>query len=290
MAAKLGAMRRLSFRLCDVFTERALTGNALAVFTDAEGSDDETMQALAREMNLSESVFVFAPTSSAADARVRIFTPRIELPFAGHPILGTAFVLAGSIEKEKLVRLETGRGVVPVRLTPRPDRAAFGWMSQPLPLRQPFDRADELLAAIGVSRSGLPVELYDNGPRHVQIELATAAEVAAVSPDMQRLARLGNLVVSVFARKGEGWKTRVFAPAEGIVEDPATGAAAGPLALHLARHGRVRFGDEVVIEQGAEMLRPSTLHARAFGDSERVERVEVGGSAVVIARGEIDLP
>jgi trans-2,3-dihydro-3-hydroxyanthranilate isomerase len=161
-------------------------------------------------------------------------------------------------------------------------------MSQPLPLRQSFDRADELLAAIGVSRSGLPVELYDNGPRHVQIELATAAEVAAVSPDMQRLAGLGNLVVSVFARKG-GAETR-SSRRRRVSGGSGDGAAARPLALHLARHGRVRFGDEVVIEQGVEMLRPSTLHARVLGDSERVERVEVGGSAVVIARGEIELP
>jgi trans-2,3-dihydro-3-hydroxyanthranilate isomerase len=283
-------MRRLPYQLCDVFTERALTGNALAVFTDAAGLDDETLQALAREMNLSESTFVLAPASGDADARIRIFTPAVELPFAGHPVLGTAFVLAGPVRTDRLVRLETGRGVVPVRLAPRPDRAPFGWMTQPLPAREPFGAAEELLAGLGMRRSRLPIELYDNGPRHVQVELETAAGVAAVRPDLQRLARLGSLAISVFARNGDRWKTRVFAPGEGIAEDPATGAAAGPLAVHLARHGRVEFGEEIVIDQGAEMLRPSTLHARVFGGPERLERVEVGGSAVVIARGELELP
>jgi trans-2,3-dihydro-3-hydroxyanthranilate isomerase len=106
---------------------------------------------------------------------------------------------------------------------------------------------------------------------------------------MGRLAALGSTAFSVFARSGARWKTRVFAPGEGIPEDPATGAAAGPHALHLARHGRIRFGDEVVIEQGAEIARPSTLHARVVGNAHRLDQVEVGGSAVVVARGEFHL-
>jgi trans-2,3-dihydro-3-hydroxyanthranilate isomerase len=107
---------------------------------------------------------------------------------------------------------------------------------------------------------------------------------------MARLGVLGSTAFSVFARNGERWKTRVFAPGEGIAEDPATGAAAGPQAVHLARYGKIQFGDEVVIEQGAEIGRPSTLHACAFGSTERLERVEVGGGAVVVARGEFRLP
>src|SRR6185369_7300571 len=109
-------MRALRYELCDVFTDRPLTGNALAVFTDAGGLDDATMQALAREMNLSETTFVLPPTTADADARIRIFTPAVELPFAGHPTLGSAVVLAAPLRRE-LIRLETGRGIVPVRLT-----------------------------------------------------------------------------------------------------------------------------------------------------------------------------
>ena len=281
--------RTLRYEICDVFTDRPLAGNALAVFTDADGLSAPTMQALAREMNLSETAFVLRPTAVGADARIRIFTPTMELPFAGHPTLGSAFVLATPLPGEE-IRLETGRGTVTVRLTRERARITFGWMTQPLPRLQPYGPSGELLGALGVRSSLLPVELYDNGPHYVFVELGTPQEVAALRPDLSRLAALGSTAFSTFARMGDRWKCRVFAPGEGIPEDPATGAAAGPFAVHLARHGRIEFGDEVVIEQGAEIGRPSTLHARALGSAERLERVEVGGSAVIIARGELTLP
>jgi len=279
----------LPYELCDVFTDRPLAGNALAVFTDASGLDARTMQALARETNLSESTFVLRPTRPGADARIRIFTPTMELPFAGHPTLGSAFVLGASSGQEVL-RLETAKGIVTVRLTREDDRIVFGWMDQPLPRIEPFAPTDELFAALGVAGSSLPVDLYDNGPHYAFVELGSPREVAALRPDMVRLAALGSTAFSVFARDAERWKTRVFAPGEGISEDPGTGAAAGPHALHLARHGRIAFGDEIVITQGTEIGRPSTLHAVAVGSAERLERVEVGGCAVIVARGEFNLP
>jgi trans-2,3-dihydro-3-hydroxyanthranilate isomerase len=284
-----GHMRTFRYQLCDVFTDRPLAGNALAVFTDARAMDDATMQALAREMNLSECAFVLRPTVPEAQARIRIFTPTMELPFAGHPALGSAFVLAGPLERE-VMRLETGRGIVDFRFEREGVRIAFVWMTQPLPRPMPFAAGAELLAALGVAGSELPIEGHDNGPQHVFVALPTPEAVAALRPDLARLAALGPLAVSVFAPNGKRWKTRVFAPGEGIPEDPATGAAAGPLAVHLARHGRIAFGDEIVIEQGAEIGRPSTLYARASGSAERIERIEVGGCAVMVARGEFRLP
>jgi trans-2,3-dihydro-3-hydroxyanthranilate isomerase len=281
-------MRALRYELCDVFTDRPLTGNALAVFTDAGGLDDATMQALAREMNLSESTFVLPPTTADADARIRIFTPAVELPFAGHPTLGSAVVLAAPLRRE-LIRLETGRGIVPVRLT-RERGIDFGWMSQPLPRLEPFTAAAELLAALRVESAEPLLELYDNGPRHVFVELASPDAVATLHPDLFRLAGLGSLAVTVFARNRERWKNRVFAPGEGVAEDPATGAAAGPFAVHLARLGRIGFGATVTIEQGAEIGRPSTLHARATGSAAQLESVEVGGNAVIVAGGAFNLP
>ena len=281
-------MNSLRYELCDVFTDRALSGNALAVFTDASGLDDGTLQALAREMNLSESAFVLRPVAPDADARVRIFTSSMELPFAGHPILGTALVLAKARRGEVVIRLETGRGIVPVRLAPSETAARFGWMTQPIPTREAFGATNELLSALRVDRSTLPIELYDNGPHYVLVELETPAQIAAMSPDLSRLAAFGSQAFVVFARQAASWKVRVFAPGEGIPEDPATGAAAGPLAIHLARHGRIRFGDDVLIEQGAEMGRPSALHARVLGSAERIERVEVGGNGVVVAKGEFE--
>ncbi|HET7540105.1 MAG TPA: PhzF family phenazine biosynthesis protein [Polyangiaceae bacterium] len=276
-------MRPLSYVVCDVFTDRPLTGNALAVFTDASHLSCAQMQALAREMNLSETSFV-VPPSADADAGLRIFTPTMELPFAGHPTLGTALVLARS--SGDAVRLETGRGVVTVRFEAGTSGKAFGWMTQPLPKREPFVQVRELFTALGVREATVPVELYDNGPRYVLVELETPAEVAGLSPDLSALAAFGSLAFVVFSRRGERWKVRVFAPGEGIPEDPGTGAAAGALAVHLTRHGRVAFATEFVIEQGAEISRPSTLHARAFGNAEQPTLVEVGGSGVIVARGE----
>src|SRR5919201_1953113 len=200
-------MRTLRYVVADVFTDRSLAGNQLAVFTDGRDVDDQTMQALARELNLSETVFVL-PAENGGHARIRIFTPVMELPFAGHPVLGSAFVLAAPLQLGE-IRLETGSGVVPVVLRREGARILFGWMSQPIPGWEPFDRADELLALLGVE-SELPVELY-----------------------------------------------------------------------HLARHGRIGFGEEIEIAQGAEIGRSSKLHARVEGAPDRIDRVEVGGSAVV---------
>jgi trans-2,3-dihydro-3-hydroxyanthranilate isomerase len=282
-------MRRLRYVVADVFTDTPLSGNQLAVFTDARDLDPLTMQALAREMNFSETVFVLPPQAEDADVRIRIFTPSSELPFAGHPVLGAAFVLGGPLQKIVL-RLETGTGVVPVELQREGAEIRFGWMEQPIPSWEPFAGADELLAVLGVERSGLPVEVYDLGPGHVYIELESPEQVAALAPDSAALARVSTPCANCFARNGAGWKTRVFCPAFGVPEDPATGSAAGPLAIHLARHGRTGFGEEIMISQGRELGRPATLYASADGTPDWIERVRVGGSAVVVARGEFSIP
>jgi trans-2,3-dihydro-3-hydroxyanthranilate isomerase len=280
-----------SFRyvVADVFTDQPLAGNQLAVFTDAREIPGEQLQRLAREINFAETVFVYPP-EAGGHARIRIFTPRAEIPFAGHPTLGTAFVLAAPLQLGE-IRLETGSGIVPVRLE-RDERGGivFGRMEQPLPSIEPYTDEEPLLAALGVDGSELPVELYDNGLRHVYVALASKDAVAALRPDLARLGELPAVLgINCFAGSGKQWKTRMFAPGGGVPEDPATGSAAGPLALHLARHGWIEFGDEIEISQGAELGRPSTLYARADGSAASVEHVEVGGSAVVVARGEFRL-
>jgi trans-2,3-dihydro-3-hydroxyanthranilate isomerase len=274
----------LRYVVADVFTDTPLEGNQLAVFTDGRDVDDETMQALARETKFSETVFVL-PTEADADVRIRIFTPAAEIPFAGHPTLGTAFVLGGPLQKT-VIRLETGAGVVPVELEREGARIVFGRMQQPIPSVETYHDAGELLDALGVAESKLPIEVYDNGLRHVYVCLGSEEEVAALTPDFARLARNGSAQThSCFAGEGRRWKTRMFAPGGGVPEDPATGSAAGPLALHVARHGLAPFGEEIEISQGAEIGRPSTLYARAHSP----EQIEVGGSAVIVARGEFKL-
>jgi trans-2,3-dihydro-3-hydroxyanthranilate isomerase len=274
--------------LCDVFTDRPLEGNQLAVFTDARELDGETMQALALETKLSESVFVLPP-EQGGHARIRIFTPAKELQFAGHPTLGTAFVLGAPLQLE-VIRLETGAGIVPVQLEREGPRIVFGRMEQPLPTWTRFRDTAELFAALGVGGAEAPVEVYDNGIRHSYVLLGSREEVAALRPDFPRLAAIDETdCVSCFAGHGAEWKTRMFAPNSGVDEDPATGSAAGPLAVHLARHGRIGFGDQIRIEQGAEIGRPSVLYAQVDGSGDALERVSVGGSAVVVARGEFRL-
>ena len=282
-------MPRFRYMIADVFTDTPLEGNQVAVFTDAREIPEEKLQSIAREMNLSETVFVYKPEGEG-HARIRIFTPQIEMPFAGHPTLGTAFILSGPLQLEE-IRLETGMGVVPVRIE-RDDtgRIVFGRMEQPLPAIEPYPEEGELLDILGVERSELPVEVYDNGVRHVYVCLGSVEEVAALRPDLNRLAEQSvALCFNCFAGEGARWKTRMFAPAGGVAEDPATGSAAGPLALHLARHGRIAFGDEIEISQGVEVGRPSTLFARVDGSADDVQRVEVGGSAVTVARGELSV-
>jgi trans-2,3-dihydro-3-hydroxyanthranilate isomerase len=270
------------YLVLDVFTDTPLEGNALGVFPDGAAVPADLLQRTARELNLSETVFLLPPEGGGT-ARVRIFTPAVELPFAGHPCLGAAFVVAEASGLDRVV-LETGAGPVPVDLSREDGRVAFGWMAQPLPTAEPYGEVEALLAALGVAGSALPVEAYTNGPRHVYVVLEDPAAVAAVTPDLGALARLP-VGVTVAAGTGTRWTTRMFAPALGVAEDPATGSAAGPLAVHLARHGRIAFGEEIVIAQGAQIGRPSTLHARADGTRERLDRVAVGGAAVQVASG-----
>ncbi len=279
-------MATFRYAVADVFTDTPLEGNQLAVFTDARQIPEESLQAIARELNLSETVFVY-PRQGAGHVRVRIFTPSVEVPFAGHPILGTAFVLGGPLQLGVIV-IETPAGPIPVELEREGAKIVFGRMTQPVPEWRPFERESDLLRALGVERSELPVEIYDLGPTHVYVVLGSREQVAALDPDLRALAEL-EVAANCVAGSGTKWKTRMFAPFHGVAEDPATGSAAGPLAIHLARHGRIEFGDEIEIEQGTEIGRPSKLFARADGSPERIERVEVGGSAVLVARGDLQL-
>ena len=282
-------MPTFRYVLADVFTDTPLAGNALAVFTDAREIPEESLQRLARETNLSETVFVYPPTVRTAHAKIRIFTPGVEVPFAGHPTLGAAFVLAGPLQLDE-IRLETGRGVVPVLLEREGARIVFGRMAQPIPTIAAFEDTALLFEALGVARSGAPGRGVRQRPaapvRHAR--LAGGGRGAEARP--RRLSELAAVLgINTIAGSGTTWKTRMFTPAGGVAEDPATGSAAGPLALHLARHGRIPFGEEIEITQGVEIGRPSTLYARVDGSAERVEGVEVGGWAVVVARGEFRL-
>ena len=199
-------------------------------------------------------------------------------------MLGTAFVLGGPLQLDELW-LETGAGVVPVRLERDGSRIVFGWMRQPPVAAEEFEprRGAARPARRGAERAAGRALPAGAGARLHRARLARGRGRAPAR--LRALLELSPYGTVCFARDGERWKARAFVPAHGVLEDPATGSAAGPLALHLARHGRIAFGDEIEIHQGAEIGRPSTLYAVARSP----EEVEVGGSAVIVARGEFRL-
>ncbi|MCX3062912.1 PhzF family phenazine biosynthesis protein [Streptomyces beihaiensis] len=268
----------------DAFARTPLEGNPVAVFFDAADLTPELMQRIACEMNLSEVTFVLPP-EQGGDARIRIFTPVNELPFAGHPLLGTAVALGRTFKEDRL-QLETAMGIIPFELD-EDDGALAVRMRQPIPVWEPYEHGAELLAALGVEESIAPVEIYRNGPRHVFVGLPSITALSALRPDHKALGRFPDMAANCFAGSGTSWRTRMFSPAYGVVEDAATGSAAGPLAIHLARHQLNDFGRHVEILQGVELGRPSLMLATAQGTGETVHSVEVGGHGVVAARGTL---
>ena len=278
-------MPTLRYVVVDVFTDTALAGNQLAVFTDAREIDADLMQALAKELNFSETTFLL-PAEQGGTARVRIFNPFEEMRFAGHPVLGSAWVLAQPLQRA-VIELETGMGITPVEIErDESGSLVFGRMEQPIPTIKAVDDQETLLSVLGVEESELPIELYDNGATHIVVTLGSDDAVAALSPEPSAIARFGVTGVNCVSGSGARWKNRMFWPRG---EDAATGSAAGPIACHLSRYGLVEWGEWIEISQGAEIGRPSTLFARADGDAGGIDAVFVGGRAVVVARGEFRL-
>ncbi|WP_049572064.1 PhzF family phenazine biosynthesis protein [Streptomyces sp. SBT349] len=273
--------------VADVFTDTPLEGNPVAVFLDASDIPAPRMQRIARELNLSETTFVL-PATNGGDVRVRIFTPVNELPFAGHPTLGTAIVLGQEGDRSGIV-LETAMGPIPFAFDREEGRIVSARMRQPIPTWEPYGQRDHLLDALGLASSTLPVEIYRNGPRHVFVGLDSVPALSAVRPDLRALADHLDVAVNCFAGSGTHWRMRMFSPAYGVAEDAATGSAAGPLAVHLARHGLVPFGERIEILQGVEIGRPSRMYPTAIGTAESLERIEVAGSAVVVARATLSV-
>ena len=305
-------MKSHRFLQVDVFTDRPFGGNPLAVFPDAEGLTDEEMQQLAREMNLSETTFVLPPVSPDADFRVRIFTPAAELPFAGHPVVGTHWVLAhlGQVDLREpvtQVRFELGVGVLSAdlhavgnlleRVVMTQDRPAFGATLVDL-----SDLAAGLgLAPEAIAETGLPVQVVSTGIPQMMVPVRSLAEVQSLGaghldvPALNRACRsVGTECVMVFALETERPETsvhvRLFAPLLGIPEDPATGSANGALGAYLVRHQALpvtapttRFSSE----QGAEIFRPSRLWIEVDGAAGAPTCVRVGGQAVLVAEGVV---
>ena len=296
-------VRAYEFVQVDVFTERVFGGNPLAVFLDGGGLDDGEMQAVAREMNLSETTFVLPATRADCAARVRIFTPGREVPFAGHPTLGTAWVLAtrGGFGGASRAALEEGIGAVPVELEGDPVRPSFVWMRhREAEFDPPVTERAGVAAALGLEEATLhpdaPICVGSTGSRFLYVPLRDRAAVDRAALDvaaMRRAAGEGVPGVFVFAAEKAGAYSRMFAPhTSRVAEDPATGSASGPLGAYLVLHGLVPGGAAVrlISEQGTRMGRQSFVHIRLRGDTHGVTDIGVGGAVVPVLEGRLTIP
>ncbi|MFZ0950741.1 MAG: PhzF family phenazine biosynthesis protein [Candidatus Sulfotelmatobacter sp.] len=297
--------RRLAMVQWDVFSSRPLEGNSLAVFLDGRGLTDPEMQALAKEMNLSETTFVLPrdpATERERGIRVRIFTVREELPFAGHPTLGTAFALRGRGSAEKpaaaQVVLELNVGKVPVSFEDSPDAPAFGEMTQVNPTFGIQHAREAIARATGVRiedfDDSLPIETVSTGLPYTVTPLKSLAVIRDLKIDLNRateyLTQTGGRFFYFVSRETVDREARLHARMlfyNG--EDPATGSAAGCTAAWMVAHGVAKPDERVLIEQGIEMKRPSRIFVRASRSDNRVVNVRVGGNAVEILRGEVFL-
>jgi trans-2,3-dihydro-3-hydroxyanthranilate isomerase len=305
-------MRENRFVQVDVFTDKPFGGNPLAVFPDAEGLTTEEMQQLAREMNLSETTFVLPPQAAGADFKVRIFTPAAELPFAGHPVVGTHWTLAhlGRVtlrEPVTQVRFELGVGVLPADLHVAGGQVERVVMTQDRPtFHTVLENVTDLAAGLGlapeaISATGLPVQIVSTGVPQMMVPVRSLVEVQGLDASKLNTAvlnqvcrSLGTQCVMVFAFETERPEAtvhvRMFAPLLGVPEDPATGSANGALGAYLVHHRAVEVTEPttyIVSEQGAEINRPSTLYVEVDSEGEKITAVRVGGQVVLVAEGVV---
>ncbi len=302
---------QLKFYQADVFTSLPFGGNPVAVFPEAQGLDDDQLQQIAREMNLSETVFVLPPTDPAAVVRLRIFTPTQEIPFAGHPVLGTFYVLAqlGLIaitDGVTRVMQECNIGLFPVEIHAQEGLITRVVMTQPKPLFlgsvEESDDLFDIAKALGLSKNQIvdtkcPVMVVSTGLPVLIVPVRTLTAVRSIVPDaaaiVELCGRLGANGIMVFTtvtvEPFAAVHTRMFAPSIGILEDPATGSASGAMGAYLVHNGLVEVGPmtELIVEQGYEIARPSRILVQVESEDDAIQTVKVGGQCVMVVKGTL---
>ncbi|MHB1049271.1 MAG: PhzF family phenazine biosynthesis protein [Bacteroidota bacterium] len=294
----------IRYHTCDVFTDRQFGGNQLAVVPDAAGIPEHLLQSIAQEFNFSETTFVYPPIDSRNTKRIRIFTPQDELPFAGHPTVGTAVVLAaiGEIhmpENSMAIVLEEGVGPVPVTITSENGLPSFAQLTaaKPPEFNDSVPPAESLAAMLTVSRNDLddgtfPVQSVSVGYPFLYVAVKNRDVLKRIRVNTQVMEELNLKEVYVFTQDAEHpkahFRSRMFAPLLGIPEDPATGSAAASFAGYLARRDPLRTGMlKWTIEQGIEMGRPSRLFIEAEKREGEITAIRVGGNVVVMSEGTL---
>ena len=303
-------MRRLHYHKVDVFTDRAFGGNPLSVFINGRGISGELMQILAKELNLSEATFVLPPQNPANDYHIRIFTPGRELPLAGHPTVGTSFILAreNMIERQDnptTIVLEEGVGDIPVSIEFDGDQPGMIWMTQPKPQfgKQATDEerravADMLTLPIEALDDRYPVQVVSSGVPFLYVPVRDLASIKQIRVRLDVSERVtpgfGTGDIFVFTQEveagGSTVHSRMFAHELSVWEDPATGAASGPLGAYLVRYGIASDPARIVSEQGLEMGRPSFVHIQIDTVGDDIVSTRVGGRCHYMGEGffEID--
>jgi trans-2,3-dihydro-3-hydroxyanthranilate isomerase len=303
--------RSLKFYQADVFTGDPFGGNPVAVFPDAHGLADYQLQQIAREMNLSETVFVLPPTDEAAVIRLRIFTPTQELPFAGHPVLGTFYILAqlgliAATDGVTRVMQECNIGLFPVELHAQEGQVTSLMMTQPKPefLEPVSDMEDvyKIAGALGLPKFVItdmkwPIEVVSTGLPVIIVPVRTLTAVHSIQPDasaiMEVCSQFGANGIMAFTtvtvEPSATVHARMFAPSIGILEDPATGSASGALGAYLVQNGVVDIAPttDIVVEQGYEIERPSQILVRVESDDDIIQTVKVGGQCVMVGEGTL---
>ncbi|MGE0642749.1 MAG: PhzF family phenazine biosynthesis protein [Nitrospira sp.] len=304
--------RSLKFYQADVFTGQPFGGNPVAVFPDAEGLADDHLQRIAREMNVSETVFVFPPTDPAAVARLRIFTPTQEIPFAGHPVIGTFYVLT------HLKRILVGDGIThvtqecniglfPIEVHTEQGKVGRVVMAQPKPeFLDPVAARDEIYliaTALGIPKHVIadakwPIQVVSTGLPVLIVPVRTLTAARSIIPDASAIIRIcerfganGIMVfTTVTVESFASVHARMFAPKIGILEDPATGSAGGALGAYLVHNGVVEVGPttEILIEQGYEIDRPSRILVQVQSEDDVIQSVKVGGQCVMVVEGTLN--
>jgi len=305
-------MDRVLFRMkqVDVFTDKPLEGNPLAVVFSADRLNEATMQRIAREMNLSETTFILRPRDPRADYRMRIFTPSREIPFAGHPSIGTAHALI----EEQCIKLqgvgttvyqEIAIGILPLEIYTDAGKVERIMMTQGRPsFGQQVEETNWLADALGITAekinsTGLKPQVVSTGLDQLFIPIENLRTVRELKPNLTKIGEIESKlnVVGCFAftleaeNKGNFVHGRMFAPNEGVTEDPATGSAAGALGAYLMNHGKLPIDDpaKFSIEQGHEISRPSRIFVEVYHDRGVPTKIRVGGKAVTVLNGALEL-
>ena len=302
-------MRKLRYHIVDVFTDKAFGGNPLAVFTNGRGIEPTVMQSIARELNLSETTYVLPPENPENDYHVRIFTPAAELPAAGHPTIGTSFVLAREhmIElgaAESNIRLEEGVGTIPVKITFKEGEADLIWMQQPLPTFGPrFEDSGLIAEMLSIAPDQIetrwPIEVVSCGVPFLYVPVKDLAAIRSIRFRLdvceRALRDFGTTEVFVFTTatelEGSSVHSRMFAPMLGVWEDPATGIASGPLGSYLVRYEVLPLQEkaEFTSEQGIELGRPSIIKIIIDNEAGEISRVRVGGQCRFMGEGYLEV-